>query len=119
VSICSALGIWGQSSFERALSSYDADVRICFSNYLNILLFQKVLMHKQYQHLFQDLCWNCSFTQPNCLCFHQGDGYLFYADIWALTRMFCHLWSCFWLFLLRIKFDDFINNLFCQYHICI
>lgn len=29
VSICSALGIWGQSSFERALSSYDADVRIC------------------------------------------------------------------------------------------
>lgn len=108
VLVCSALGILRQNPFGGALSPCDTNKNlkvpvICLSCYLNILLFEKVLTHKQYQHLFQGSLLELQLHKPNCLCFHQGNGYLFYAAIWALTRMFCHLWSCFLAFSFKNK----------------
>lgn len=61
------------------------------SFYLNILLFtEKFLGTRNCDICFKDLGWKRSFTQPNCLCFDQGNGYLFYAAIWALNSIFCH-----------------------------
>lgn len=101
VPMCSTLGISMQSPFGRALSPCDTDIRVwryqLFVSHptWTSCSFRKFWCTSNINICFKDLCWNCSFTQPNCLCFHQGNGYLFYAAIWALTRMFCHLWSCF------------------------
>lgn len=76
---------------------------MCFHATWTSCCFRKFWCTSNINICFKDLCWNCSFTQPNCLCFHQGNGYLFYAAIWALTRMFCHLWSCFLTFSFKDK----------------
>lgn len=79
--------------------------------YLNILLFTKKFPGRSNLDIcFKDLGWKCSFTQPNCLCFYRGNGYLFYAAIWALNSIFCHLRPWVWVFcssLPDIKCDAF------------
>lgn len=109
VPMCSAVGISRQSLFGRTLSPSDTNIRIwryqLFVSHTTwtSCSFRKFWRTSNINICFKDLCWNCSFTQPNCLCFHQGNGYLFYAAIWALTRMFCHLWSCFLAFSFKDK----------------
>lgn len=108
VPLRSTVGISRRFPLGRALSPCDTDIRIwryqLFVSHptWTSCSFGKFWCTSNINICFKGLCWSCSFTQPNCLCFHQGDGYLFYAAIWALTRMFCHLRSCF----LALSFKD-------------